>query len=94
MSFQALAPNGDIILSDGYATESLGDLPERLLSQEVPLDFRLIADDGSADPRIQALGMPARAQPNEPFLITADVAGATGNTLAWSLLQSGYGIRE
>ena len=64
-----------LLISDGFATEPIASLRERLRSAEVALDYRIIPSPTTGDMRVTRLEMPLRAQPGEPFLIEVEVAG-------------------
>ena len=64
-----------LALTDGYSTEPLGDIAERLTRQRVSLDYRLVTPPVAADYGVTDLRLPARAQPGEPFIIEVDVTG-------------------
>ncbi len=64
-----------LVLTDGYATEPVNDLPERLLRQGVALDYRLATEGNVRDFRVDSFLAPPRAQPGEPFLVELRVSG-------------------
>ncbi|MCB1209112.1 MAG: VWA domain-containing protein [Verrucomicrobiales bacterium] len=63
-----------LVFSDGFSTDPLRDLAERLQRQSVPLDYRLIGNPLMGDARIAAMDLPLRAQLQEAFLIEVTVA--------------------
>jgi uncharacterized membrane protein len=63
-----------LIFSDGFSTEPLQDLSERLQRQGVPMDYRLVGNPLLGDARITRLDLPLRAQLQEAFLIEVTVA--------------------
>ncbi len=67
--------NRVLLLSDGYSTEPLEGLAERLVAQHAPLDFRWVTPPEAVDVRIDELRLPPVVQLGEPFLIEADVVG-------------------
>jgi hypothetical protein len=68
-----------LLLSDGYATEPLAGLGERLRNQEVSLDYRLVTQPDTADVALKDFRLPTRALPGEPCLIEADIDGPDGS---------------
>ena len=64
-----------LLLTDGFSTEPIAHVSERLIEQGVPLDFRLLSSDYGQDLRITALDLPSRLQPSEPFLIELQIEG-------------------
>ncbi|HEY5894019.1 MAG TPA: VWA domain-containing protein [Chthoniobacterales bacterium] len=83
-----------LLLTDGFSTEPLGSLRERLRAEETPLDFRLIPGPAAGDYRVAKLEMPSRAQPGEPFLIEIDVAGEPDAELPCEIERDGRKIGE
>lgn len=78
-----------LLFSDGYSTEPLGDLNERLLAQNVALDFRLAGEKSGPDYRIDSVSMPHRVQSGEPFLIEVSVSGQPDATIPFTLSRNG-----
>lgn len=78
-----------LLLSDGFSTEPLSGLGERLAAQEVALDYRLAEESDSADVAVKDLRLPARAQPGEPFLIEAELAGAPDGPVPYEIRRDG-----
>lgn len=68
-----------LIFSDGYSTEPLTGLAEKLEEMEIPLDYRLLAADETTDFQVTDFTLPSRSQVGEPFII--DI-GLTGNANA------------
>lgn len=83
-----------LLLTDGFSTEPLGHLRERLQAEEVPLDFRLIPGPAAGDYRVAKLEVPSRAQPGEPFLIEIDVAGEPDAELPCEIERDGRKVGE
>lgn len=70
-------PSRVLLFTDGFSTEPLGDLAEKLAAQNVSLDYRLVRPPEAADFRVAALRMPEKAQVAEPFLIEAEIRGSS-----------------
>lgn len=68
-------PSRVLLFSDGYSTEPLVDLAEKLNAQEVPLDFRLVRDEILDDFRVSRLEVPSRTMLGEPFVISVTCRG-------------------
>jgi uncharacterized membrane protein len=81
-----------LVLSDGYSTEPLADLGERLLEQRVPLDFRLAGDPAAIDYRVERFHSPTRVQPAEPFLLEITVAGAPDGRVPFLVRRNGDSV--
>src|SRR4029077_16749799 len=81
-----------LLITDGYSTEPMQDVSERLIRQRVPLDFRLTAPPDAADYRVQNFSLPPRAQLNEPFLIEVEVAGEPSGTVPLTIWRDGQKI--
>jgi len=78
-----------LLVTDGYSTEPLDRLAETLVSQQVPLDYRLATRTTGRDYRAEALSGPARVQAGEPFLIEGRIAGTPDGDVAVELLRDG-----
>jgi len=64
-----------LVLTDGFSTEPLQDMGERLAKQGVPLDYRLPPRGTENDYRIAAFSLPPRAQWREAVLGEAVILG-------------------
>jgi hypothetical protein len=74
-----------LALTDGFATEPLGDTAEKLLRSKVALDYRLLGADEAGDFRVDGLAAPARVLPGEAFVVEFAVRGPASGTTAWEL---------
>jgi uncharacterized membrane protein len=81
-----------LLLTDGYSTEPLAHVTERLTRQQVALDYRLISPAAGADYRIERLNLPARAQTGEAFLIEVDVVGDSDGEVTLEIARDGAEI--
>lgn len=81
-----------LLLTDGYSTEPLSGLSERLLRQGVALDYRLIAPPRLTDYRIASLELPTRVQTGEPFLVQVQVAGEPDAAVSLELFRDGVSL--
>ena len=78
-----------LLFTDGFATEPLGDLVEKLGETGVPLDYRLVREDASGDFRLASLQIPNRTQQGEPFVISVRVRGKEDATVPLEILREG-----
>jgi len=78
-----------LLLTDGYSTEPLNDLAERLVSQQVPLDYRLLVKDEAGDVRVAGVTLPTRVQVAEPFLVTVELAGDADQVVPYTIIRDG-----
>ena len=78
-----------LALTDGFSTEPLDDLAERLRKQGVPLDYRLATEGNVRDFRVDGLAAPASARPLEPFLVEFRVSGPGTEQVPFELLRDG-----
>ncbi len=81
-----------LVLTDGYSTEPLDGLPERLTRQEVPLDYRLATQDGKNDWRVAALALPRRVQLREAFLAEVIVVSGQDGSVPLEIFRNGTRI--
>ncbi len=79
-----------LALTDGFSTEGLGDVGERLIRQRVSLDYRLVTPPLATDYGVTDLRLPARAQPGEPFIIELDVTGTPDATVPFVVTRDGH----
>ncbi len=78
-----------LVLTDGFSTEPLGDIGERLARQGVSLDYRLVTPPAATDYGITDLRLPARVQPGEPFILELDVTGTPDATVPFVVQRDG-----
>ena len=78
-----------LALTDGFSTEPLGDIGERLVRQRVGLDYRLVTPPSATDYGVDDLRLPARVQPGEPFILELDVSGTPDATVPFAVLRDG-----
>lgn len=83
-----------LLLSDGYATDSLDTAGERLLREGVPLDIRLMRPESVVDVSVDAIDAPLRTRLGDPFLLEAQLSGPTGTTAKVTLVRDGQEIDE
>lgn len=78
-----------LLFTDGYASEAMTGVAEKLQNQGVELDYRLTREASPNDWRVSAMRLPTRVQVNEPFLIEIEVRGPGNATVPLKLLRQG-----
>lgn len=78
-----------LVLSDGYATEPLGDAAEKILRRGVSLDYRLAGEGQGEDFRVGQVTTPVRVQPGEAFLVDFMIAGRGDARVPWEVSRDG-----
>lgn len=78
-----------LALTDGYSTEPLDGLAERLIKQEVALDYRLASASVTGDVRLAALSFPHRVLPHEAFLVEVVATADSDLTVPVDILRNG-----
>lgn len=78
-----------MVLTDGYATDPLGPVAEKVLRRGVPLDYRWLGEGLGADVRVTGLETPARVLPGEAFLVEFSVAGQRDAEVPWEVWRGG-----
>lgn len=64
-----------LVMTDGYATEPLREAALKLQAEGIPLDFRRFGRVADGDTRLSRFEAPARAQPDEAFVLRVTVTG-------------------
>jgi hypothetical protein len=82
-------PSRALLLTDGYATEPLLDLADKLKAQGIPLDFRLVRDEELDDFRVARVEVPGRTLPGEPFLISVTCRGYADGEIPLEISREG-----
>ena len=83
-----------LVFSDGYSTAPLGEIGEKLLSAGVAMDYRLLRAPEASDYRVTKLGLPARVQVAEPFVIDLEVRGAPDVAVPVVIYRNGHQLEE
>jgi hypothetical protein len=78
-----------LVLSDGFATEPLGEVAEKILRRGVPLDYRLLGQGAADDVRVAAIETPARVLPGEAFLVEFSLVGRGDAEVPWEVWRGG-----
>jgi len=80
-------PSRMLLFTDGYATEPLVDLAEKLNAAGVPLDYRLVRDEILDDFWVARLDVPERTLLGEPFVISVTCRGHADGPLALEIMR-------
>ncbi len=78
-----------LVLSDGYSTEPMTDLPERLAREQVALDYRLARASVVGDVRLAALTLPRRVMAQEAFVLDIVAVSDEDQTVPVDLTRNG-----
>ena len=76
-----------LLFSDGFSTENISDLSEKLNTQKIPLDYRLVRDEVADDYRVSRLQLPSRTLMGEPFVISVTCRGHADGELPLEILR-------
>ncbi len=87
-------PTRILLLTDGYSTEPLSGLSERLVKENVPLDIRFLDEPVKGDFQLARFRVPGRVQAAEPFLLEIDVAGDKDGALPLQIFRDGKLLAE
>ncbi|MDZ4289504.1 MAG: hypothetical protein U0984_16180, partial [Prosthecobacter sp.] len=82
-----------LAFTDGYSTEPLDGIAEKLARQGVELDYRLARDPEPIDYRVAALRLPSRVQLGEPFMIEVEVRGTQDGVVPLTILRDGRELK-
>ncbi|NJK91917.1 MAG: VWA domain-containing protein, partial [Blastochloris sp.] len=75
-----------LLLSDGFHTEPLGNMLEKLRSSEVALDYLLVRQPEHEDLQVESFELPTRVQSGEAFLISARLRGTPDQSFRYRVL--------
>lgn len=78
-----------LVVTDGFATEPLGNAAEKILRSGVPVDYRLLTESTAGDWRVSGLALPARVLPGEAFLVEFNVIGSGDGDVPYEILRGG-----
>ncbi len=78
-----------LLFTDGYATEPLVDLPEKLKERGIALDYRVVRDGGLDDSRMARFVVPGRVLAGEPFVVSVVCRGDVDGELPLELIRDG-----
>ena len=83
-----------LVLTDGFSTEPLEGVAERLLKQEVALDYRLANASLAGDVRLASLTVPRRVLPREAFMIEVIALADVDATVPVEILRNGQSLGQ
>lgn len=83
-----------LAFTDGYSTEPLTGLAEKLREMNIPLDYRLIRGEETVDFRVAKLELPTRSQIGEPFVLDITVAGNGDASVPLTVARDGQIIAK
>ena len=78
-----------VIFTDGYATEPLHEVANKLSEQGIPVDFRLVSENQFEDFRVAKISLPTQVQVGEPFILGVTVKGHKDTEVPISILKDG-----
>lgn len=81
-----------LVLTDGYSTEPLGGLADRLQKQQIALDYRLARAPVVGDVRLAGFSLPRHVMMKEAFLIEVTALSDEDQTLPVEVLRNGVSI--
>ncbi|WDE96384.1 VWA domain-containing protein [Lentisphaera profundi] len=76
-----------LVLSDGFGTDSLNGLSNKLIEQEIFLDYRLLHYSRESDIQVKSLRVPERVMPGEKFVVEALFEGDMNQKFNYTLLR-------
>lgn len=82
------------VFTDGYSTEPLTGVADKLRQQGIELDYHLTRSPEPSDYRIAALRAPAKAQLGEPFLLEIEVRGSHDGMVPLKVFRQGRELRS
>lgn len=83
-----------LVLTDGYSTEPLTGLADKLAAQGVELDYRLVRESEVEDYRVAAFRTPVKVQMGEPFLLEVEVRGTKDATVPLVITRNGQEVSQ
>lgn len=81
-----------LLLTDGYSTQPLQGLSERLAREHVAMDARILPGNVQGDYQVDSFVAPPRVQPGEGFLLEIGVSGTPDATVPVELFRDGSRI--
>ena len=83
-----------LLFSDGFSTEPLTEVAEKLTAMGAPLDYRLLRGDEVTDYRIANFEMPNRAQLGEPVILELTVLGTPDGSVPLEIFRGEKRLTE
>ncbi|MEM7699997.1 MAG: VWA domain-containing protein, partial [Verrucomicrobiota bacterium] len=79
--------NRILLFTDGYSTEPLASIGDKLITAAVPLDYRQLRAGEEVDFQLAALDIPERVQLGEPFVVDIRITGNRPSTVPLSIYR-------
>ncbi len=86
--------NRVLLMTDGYATESITNVASKLQLAEIPLDYRMLGKEFPNDFQLAKLSLPDKVQVNEPYVIEIIVRGEQNLAVPLELKRNGQTIAK
>ena len=86
--------NRILLLSDGYSTEPLEGITEKLNNLQVALDYRLIEREYDADFSLERIKLPAHVLTGEGFLVEITVRGDVDAKVPYALVRGKEVVKQ
>ncbi len=83
-----------LAFTDGYSTEPLTGVAEKLQEMGIPLDYRLLRGEETTDFRVSDFDIPTRVQIGEPFVIDIEVTGTVDAEIPVTILRDNKQLAE
>jgi len=87
-------PSRVVIFTDGYSTEPLHEVANKLSVVGVPVDFRIVRENNFADYRVSKVSLPTQIQVGEPFLLGVSVDGHKDVSVPLRIYKNGEKIQD
>ncbi len=81
--------NRILLFSDGYSTEPLTGISEKLATAGVPLDYRLLSAPEKTDYQVTEVTAPDRTQLGEPYVVEISVSGTDDGIVPLTMTRDG-----
>lgn len=81
--------NRILAFTDGYSTEPLTGITEKLLKEGIPLDYRELLSPEAVDYQVADLSLRNRVQPGEPFVVDVVLSSNAEGTVPVTLARAG-----
>ena len=81
--------NRILAFTDGYSTEPLTGITEKLLKEGIPLDYRELISPDVLDYQVADLSLRNRVQPGEPFVVDVVLSSNAEGTVPVTLARAG-----
>ncbi len=83
-----------LVVSDGYSTESLESLEERLHKSKTPMDLRLLIPEAIEDTKISEFITPQNVQAGQPYQLQIRLEGKVGSSTPLEIFRDGQSVKK